>query len=269
MPICFYHPAFWTLVMPFKVLVMTLLLSCASYASELTSMEDWHKSDLTWQLPAEEITELLAGDTSFLALKRAAFTAKAKGTILLIPDWSQHAASPNYLNLLRKEFNDYGWHTLAIAVPDAPFEPDNTALDGYKKQLQQRIEVAMSMALTENSTVIVVAQGSSAALISQLYADKKLQEPRSLILLEAYLPQPEQQRSLALAIAKQQIPTLDLMQQQGNQQVAAQWQLRKQLAKQQQKLLYRQREISGLIAQSETQQRVFKEIYGWLSYQGY
>ena len=41
------------------------------------------------------------------------------------------------------------------------------------------------------------------------------------------------------------------------------------LAKQQQKLLYRQREISGLVAQAETQQRVFKEIYGWLSYQGY
>lgn len=255
--------------MPSKALVLMLLSSFFAQASEPVPIEDWHKADLSWQIPAEEITELLAGDKSFLALKRAAFTAEVKGTILFVPDWSQHASSPKYLNLLRKEFNDYGWDTLAIAVPDAPFNDDIPSLDKYKEQLQQRIEVAMTSAMADNTTVIVVAQGSSAALISQLYADKKLQEPQSLILLEAYLPQAEQQRSLPLAIAKQQVPTLDLMQQQGNQQVAAQWQLRKQLARQQQKLLYRQREISGLIAQAETQQRVFKEIYGWLSYQGY
>ena len=255
--------------MPSKVLVVILLLSSWTCASNPVSVEEWHKSDLSWQLPADEITELLAGDKSFLALKRAAFTAKVKGTILFVPDWSQHASSPKYLNLLRKEFNDYGWDTLAIAVPEAPFENDAPSLDSYKEQLQQRITVAMTSVMTDNSIVVVVAQGSSAALISQLYADKKLQEPQSLVLLEAYLPAADQQRSLALAIAKQQVPTLDLMQQQGNQQIAAQWQLRKQLAKQQQKLLYRQREISGLIAQAETQQRVFKEIHGWLSFQGY
>lgn len=255
--------------MPSKVLAAIMLLSFYVQASEPVPMEDWYNTDLKWQIPAEEITELLAGEKSFLALKRAAFTAKVKGTILFIPDWSQHASSPKYLNLLRKEFNDYGWNTLAIAVPDAPLNDDIPGLTQYKGQLKQRVEVAMTSAMTENSTVIVVAQGSSAALISQLYADKQLQEPQSLILLEAYLPQAEQQRSLPLAIAKQQIPTLDLMQEQGNQQVAAQWQLRKQLARQQQKLLYRQREINGLIAQTETQQRVFKEIYGWLSYQGY
>lgn len=250
-----------------KSLVVLMLLALHLQAAE--SMEDLHKADLSWQLPAEEITELSAGEKTFLALKRSAFTAKTKGTILFIPDWSQHATSPKYLNLLRKEFNDYGWDTLAIAVPDAPFNDDLASLTQYKDQLQQRIEVAMTSALAENSTVIVVAQGSSAAMVSQLYADKKLQEPKSLVLLEAYLPTAEQQRSLPMAIAKQQVPTLDLMQEQGNQQVAAQWQLRKQLAKQQQKLLYRQRQINGLIAQSETQQRVFKEIYGWLSYQGF
>lgn len=252
-----------------KLLVILLLLSCCTQASEPMSMEQWHQSDLSRQLPADEITELLAGDKSFLALKRAAFTAKVKGTILFVPDWSQHASSPKYLNLLRQDFNDYGWDTLAIAVPDAPLENDLPSLENYKAQLQLRVTAAMASIQAGKNAIIVVAQGSSAALISQLYADKKLLEPQSLILLEAYLPQIEQQRSLPLAIARQQVPTLDLMQEQGNQQVAAQWQLRRQLAKQQQKLLYRQREISGLIAQAETQQRVLKEIHGWLSYQGY
>lgn len=255
--------------MPSKISAILLLLSGCVVAAEPASIEEWHKSDLSWQLPADEITELLAGDKSFLALKREAFTAKVKGTILFIPDWSQHAASPKYLNLLRKDFNDYGWNTLAIAVPAAPFENDLPDLDSYKTELQQRITAAMASIQAENNAIIVVAQGSSAALISQLYAEKKLQEPQSLVLLEAYLPLAEQQRGLPLVIAKQQVPTLDLMQEQGNQQVAAQWQLRKQLARQQQKLLYRQREISGLIAQAETQQRVLKEIHGWLSYQGY
>lgn len=252
-----------------KILLFLLLLNGSAQASEHMSMEEWHKSDLSWQLPADEITELMAGDKSFLALKRAAFTAKVKGTILFVPDWSQHAASPKYLNLLRKELNDYGWDTLAIAVPAAPSENETEDLDSYKLQLQQRISAAMASIAANQNAIIVVAQGSSGAFLSQLYADKKLPEPQSLILLEAYLPQAEQQRSLPLAIAKQQVPTLDLMQQQGNQQIAAQWQLRKQLARQQQKLLYRQREISGLMAQAETQQRVLKEIYGWLSYQGY
>lgn len=255
--------------MLFKVVTFLMLVSLTVHGSEPVPMEELHKADLTWQLPAEEITELLAGDKSFMALKRAAFTTTVKGTILLIPDWSQHASSPKYLNLLRTAFNDYGWDTLAIAVPDAPLSDEAAALESYKQLLQQRITAAMTSAMTENSTVVIVAQGSSAAFISQLYADKKLQEPQSLVLLEAYLPQAEQHRSLPLAIAKQQVPTLDLMQEQGNMQVAAQWQLRRQLAKQQQKLLYRQREISGLIAQAETQQRVFKEIHGWLSYQGY
>lgn len=255
--------------MPFKVSALVVLLSLHAQIAEAVSTEEWHKSDLSWQLPADEVSELQAGDKSFLVLKRAAFTPKVKGTILFIPDWSQHAASPKNLNLLRKEFNDYGWDTLAIAVPDAPAEDNMEDLQNYKDQLQQRIEVAMDSAIIENTTVIVIAQGSSAALVSQLYADKKLKEPQSLILLEAYLPQAEQQHGLPLAIAKQQVPTLDLMQQQGNQQVAAQWKKRKQLAIQQQKLLYRQREISGFVAQAETQQRVFKEIYGWLSYQGY
>lgn len=256
-------------MMSSKILAFLILASLYQHSTVAASMEEWHKTDLSWQLPADEITELLVGEQSFLALKRDAFTATVKGTMLFIPDWSQHAASPKNLNLLRKEFNDYGWDTLSIAVPDAPLLDTPEALQNYKDQLQQRVEVAMTTAMTENGTVIVVAQGSSAALVSQLYAEKKLPEPQSLVLLEAYLPQVEQQRGLALAIAKQQVPTLDLMQQQGNQHVAAQWQLRKQLAKQQQKLLYRQREITGLIAQAETQHRVFKEIYGWLSYQGY
>jgi len=252
-----------------QILALVLLFSLSAHASEPVTMEEWHKADLSWQLPADEITELLVGDKSFLALKRAAFTAKVKGTILFVPDWSQHASSPKYLNLLRKDFNDYGWNTLAIAVPDAPLSDDTEGLQRYKDQLQQRVDVAMTSAMTDNSTVVIVAQGSSAALLSQLFADKKLKEPQSLVLVEAYLPAVEQQRSLPLAIAKQQVPTLDLMQEQGNNQIAGQWTLRKQLAKQQKKLLYRQREISGLIAQAETQQRVFKEIQGWLSFQGY
>ena len=101
--------------MPSKLSAIVFLLSGGVLAAEPTSLEQWHQSDLSWQLPADEITELLAGDKSFLALKRAAFTAQVKGTILLLPDWSQHASSPKYLNLLRKEFNDYGWNTLSIA----------------------------------------------------------------------------------------------------------------------------------------------------------
>ena len=253
-----------------KIFILLLtLLSLSAYSSEPGSAEQWHKSDLTWQLPAEEITELLAGEQSFLALKRPAYTAKVKGTILFVPDWSQHAASPKYLNLLRQQFNDYGWDTLSIAVPDQPNPDDTAGLTSYREQLQQRMIAAMTSAAPAGAAVIIVAQGSSAALLSQLFAEKKLQEPQSLILLEAYLPQEEQQRSLPLAIAKQQVPTLDMMQNKGNHQVAAQWKLRKQLARQQQKLMYRQREISGLIVQAETQQRVFKEIQGWLRFQGY
>lgn len=255
--------------MYFRLFIFTLLLTTYLPSSAVLATEEWHKADLSWQLPPDELTELMAGDKSFLALKRAAFTAKVKGTILFVPDWSQHASSPKYLNLLRKEFNDYGWDTLSIAVPDSPLSDDNQSFESYKEELQKRLEAAMSSATTTNSTVIVVAQGSSAAFISKLYAEKKLREAQSLILLEAYLPQTDQQNSLPLAIATQQVPTLDLRQEQGNAQVAAQWKLRKQLATQQQKLLYRQREISGLIAQAETQQRVFKEIRGWLSFQGY
>ncbi len=93
-----------------KSLVVLLLLSCCTATSEPMSMEQWNQSDLSFGNYLQmKSPNYWLGHQSFLALKRAAFTAKVKGTILFIPDWSQHAASPKYLNLLRKEFNDYGW----------------------------------------------------------------------------------------------------------------------------------------------------------------
>ena len=73
---------------------------------------------LVAELPPEEIVNLpLIEDQTFLALEMTALSAKPKGQVLMLPGDRQHPNWPLGIAPLRQVLPEYGWTTLAIALP--------------------------------------------------------------------------------------------------------------------------------------------------------
>lgn len=252
------------------LLVLLFYCSTTVTAAELAaSSESLHTQDLQRQLASAEFSTLQAGEQQFMTLYKPAMTAFNKGTVVLLPDWSQHAASPRMINLLRQQLVDYGWNTLSVMVPDPlPLTYAENLLT-YQNELLLRLQAVMSKVQSSTGSVVIVAQGSSGAILNQLYQSSELAKPDALVLLSAYLAEPALNDAVSLALATHKIPTLDIQQQQDNAFVLASSKLRQQLVRKHIKELYRQRLLPGSMDDTLNQQWVFNEINGWLSYLGY
>ena len=245
--------------------LLLLLMLCSFAALAQNSTEQNNTADLTRQILAEEV-QMLGTEPQFLVLQRDAMTPSTRGTVLLIPDATEHAASAKHIDALRQQLNDYGWNTLAVMPPNTT-EILNTdeAVQRYQNALQQRVSQAQQQAMQNAGSIVVIAQGNSAAILNRLYMTSALPEPAALILLGAYLPDEQQNRALARAIASHPIPTLDINHSRDNRFVKTQLQLRQKLANKLLKPVYRQRLIAGSGYNTDVQQWVLQEIYGWLT----
>jgi hypothetical protein len=250
-----------------RLLGVVLLMLCSSllplHAAAL-STEQNRTADLQRQFSADETLQLSAQQQDFLLLQRENMTSYTKGTVLLLPDASEHVASPKHIDNLRQQLTDYGWHTLALMLPPLPHNLSADNLSEYQSTLLERVKAAQQQAQQQPGVTIVIAQGSSAAILNQLYASAQLSEPAAFIMLGAYLPDVTLNTQMAKALATHQVPTLDISHQQDNAFVTSQLRLRRQLASKHLKAVYRQRMITGSGYDTDTQQWVFHEIYGWL-----
>ena len=220
------------------------------------------EADLQRQFPDTERVQLSA-DSTFMALSRPRMTGYQKGTVVLIADINEHAASPKYINYLRLNLTELGWNTLSIMPPAiASFDP--SSIDSYQQQLQQRTAAAITYASREPGAIVIIAQGSSAAIINQLYAEQQLPNVMALIIVGAYLPELALNKQLAEAIAAHTIPVLDINNSLDNRFVLTQLKQRQQLVKKNFKAIYRQRLITGSGYDASSQDWVLQEIYGWL-----
>ncbi|MBU1308162.1 MAG: alpha/beta hydrolase family protein [Gammaproteobacteria bacterium] len=246
-------------------LLLLLLFSAGLQAEPAASQEQNNTADLTRQLPAEEI-RMLGSQSPFMVLQRNSLTAATKGTVILVADGNEHAASAKQIDILRQHLNEYGWNTLSVMPP--PSEDllhTSEALQQYQSALQQRLSAAAELASQQAGSIIVIAQGNSAAALNHLYAAGQLTEPAALVLLGAYLPDEQLNKALATAIASHQVPTLDINLQYDNRFVVSQLKLRRQLANKLFKPVYRQRLLSGSGYNNDMQLWVLQEIYGWLT----
>jgi len=251
------------------ILFFGVAFSCAAisfFSCAITlSSEQNFSADLQRKLPAEEILQLSAQQQNFMLLQRENMTSYTKGTAILLPDASEHPASPKYIDTLRQQLTDYGWHTLALMPPSLPIDLTEANLADYQQALLERLKAAQQQAQLNPGVTIVIAQGSSAAIINQLYASAQLAEPAAFIMLGAYLPNAALNREIAKAIATQQVPTLDISNENDSRLVTNQLRQRRQLTDKYLKAIYRQRLVGGSGYHSDSQQWVFNEIYGWLN----
>ena len=104
----------------FYIVVVILMLSRIATASVWD--ETIANADLQRQLNPSQIHALKTGEQDFVSLQLAAMTHFVRGTVILVPDWSDHPASPRAVEHLRQFLVDYGWNTMAIMVPPAVSE---------------------------------------------------------------------------------------------------------------------------------------------------
>lgn len=233
----------------------------------LHASESWTTLDLQRQIPSEQIIMLKNGEQEFLTLELENMTPFNKGTMILIPDWSQHAASPRAIDFLRTQFIDYGWNTMTMMVPDPLPSLDTESYVAYQTEFQNRLAEVFKQASKKPGNLIIVAQGSSGAIINTMLQEGKITTLQGLVLLSAYVQDVSMNKAMAKALSQHKIPTLDIMQASDNTYVQSTQSLRLQLTRKHMKELYRQRILPRPIEQES--EWLFKEIYGWLNYIGY
>jgi len=298
------------------------------------------KADFSRQLAAPQIQQGSTQSHVVLWLDHPAMTPFQKGNVILLPDQSQHAASPRLINFLRQHMPDFGWHTRAMQVPalpatandhvaallppiDSPDVVTTTAVDAdatdataandtgaangsssatthntgstkgqdanltttvpedsaenassgaelleYQQQLAEQLSLIVAQQRSAGATIII-AEGSSAAVVNHLIKNNKLQNIGAVILISAYIAAPKLNADAALAMAQHNVPVLDISFSGDNRFVLQQQHYRAQLARKYIKELYRQRQITSWPQHEMEQQWVWKEIYGWLSHIGY
>lgn len=297
-------------------------------------------ADFLRQLPAAQIQQGNTPTHTVLWLDQPAMTPFQKGNVILLPDQSQHAASPRLINFLRNQLPDFGWHTRALQVPALPAtandhlavslpqsettstntaasnavasrntetsnpatssaetsstetsSPENATAQGtdattpasastsddtssgpelldYQRLLAEQLSYIVAQQRSTGATIII-AEGSSAAVVNHLIKNNKLQNVNAVILISAYIAAPKLNADAALAMAQHSVPVLDISFSSDNRFVLQQQHYRAQLARKYIKELYRQRQITSWPQHEMEQQWVWKEIYGWLSHIGY
>lgn len=277
----------------FYIFILSLFfISCTSWAAESEdvdvkappTLESIYQQDLYHYLQGDEIKQILAGDSEFSALYRDHTAAQAKGVVLLFPDWSSPANNQLGLDYLRKELNDYGWVSYALNVPDqiplntttaltnealfhAPDLPvlSEAELSTYKLLLTSRIKAIYQQALEHPGFIIIIAQGSTSAMIAEFLATKPEEEVDAVILLSSFLPDPALNRDLSNTITKVIAPVLDIYHTHDNNWVLSEVSNRKKANRKAHKLDYRQRELFGNNDSSLQHARLLKEVYGFLT----
>lgn len=247
----------------FFVYATLLLLLISLPLSQLHAHEQQTITDLQRQLPEWEFTQIGTQQDTFTILHRPAMTAFEKGALLLIPDASLHPATPRQLNFLRQAFNDVGWHTIAFMPPPSPINGQSSS-----EALQQRLNLLLSDSDMPSGHLVILAQGSSANLLTQFDWVAMSRQTDALILLSSYETDPAINRELAQRVGALPIPTLDIAHQQDHLHIQQTLAQRQQWSRKSANLLYRQRLLNGHAEHEASQQLMYKEVYGWLSYLG-
>jgi hypothetical protein len=245
------------------IMLAAVLLILPAMANEQN-----HLADLQRQLPDDELLQLNTQQETFLVLQRDTLTSYTKGTAILISDTSEHAASPKHIDHLRQQLPLHGWYTLALMPPELSTPLVDQNQTDYHQRVLRRLKAVQQQALKQPGSIIIIAQGNSAAVINRLLADGELTEPVAFVMLGAYLSDPQLNRRIADALAQQQVATLELAHQFDNPRVAQQLLRRQQLANKALKAVYRQRQLTGSGYHADVQVWALKEIVGWLSSMG-
>ncbi len=241
------------------------------------SIDSLYKKDLQHYLTKSQLQQLLVGSDEIITLINEQTTANAKGVAILLPNWQQMATSPQAINYLREKLPQQGWTTITIQPPVKPNnypsiklnateqkEENSKALAHYKEKLAAILTKVMKQAANYPGIFLMIAEGSNAALLIELYQEKKLGHPATLIILSAHLLTEYDNKQVASTLARLEIPVLDLYLNRDNLQAIYSAPLRLAESKRQLKVYYQQKKLDNIYTGYYPKETLLAAINGWL-----
>lgn len=136
-------------------------------------------------------------------------------------------------------------------------------IEKYQERLATVMKSTLQQARRFPGYYVVVAEGTSAAWLNKMYAERKLGKPHAMIVIAPYMPEHKLNSQVALNIAQSGAPTLDFYSQSDNRWALSTVKDREKTSKKYFKLNYRQREVFGLPGTQTKHELMLREIYGW------
>jgi len=278
-----------------RFLFCSLFFSLSASVSAAIDQQLLHDLDLRRALFSDEYSTIKVAEQDMVLIIQENTTAISRGVAMLITDSGTSLSSQQGLAPLVKQLNDLGWVTMLVPNPASDlFLPEENILteeqqdeqlpmsikasvsqlnqqvfDEHLERLSLIMQASLEQAKAYPGFVLVIAQGTSAASLSQLYAENKINAPDALVVISPYWPDRKFNNQLANFLASTPMPVLDIYSQWDNSWSQASTKMRKIAAIRALKLQYRQREIIGVGLTQQPASYVSKEIYGWLSHMGW
>ncbi|WP_445400693.1 DUF3530 family protein [Zobellella sp. An-6] len=185
------------------------------------------------------------------------------GTLLIWPELDQ----PHWWLAMAEYWQQRGWDFLLL-LPD----PGQQAFDPVSEQPsqaqqdwleQQALRLNEALAGTESEPpLVVMVQGSAALWFQQLIDAGRSRAPDALALLDAHPRVAEQQRMLAISLARSSYPVLDIHGRADDAATSANRQRRRQQAARQEKTDYETQRLSAHAL-------LERQLAGWLMRRGW
>jgi len=240
------------------------------------------KDDLKHYLNQAQITPILAGAEDHLTLISTNTTPNNKGVMILVPDWQQSASTPKALNYLYEMLPDQGWTTIKVQPPNKPKnypsvglnqterdEENNKSLEDYQKKLSLIIQAVTEKATNYPGIIVVVAEGSNASILINIYEQSNNEKPVALVMLSSHLNDDKNNLQTAINLSQLDLPVLDLYLKRDHPLVKSNSLLRKKYVNQEFKANYRQQQLNNITSSYYPKAKLLKTINGWLKSTGW
>jgi hypothetical protein len=204
-------------------------------------------------------------------------TQNNKGVAILLPEWQQNAINPKAINFLRKGLPDKGWTTISVQAPNMPdnypshalklserTEENNKILAPYKKKLQTLMTAVMEQAKNYPGIFLVIAQGSHAAILIDIYEENGDIKPTALVMLSSYMFTDAANEHFAQNVALSELPVLDLFLKKDHPRAKSSAQLRQKYSNKEMKTSFRQKQLYNFNTGYYPKETLLREINGWL-----
>jgi hypothetical protein len=270
------------------VLLFTLPVSAAVDKQLLSTL------DLKRALFSDQYIKLKVAEQDLLVVLNENTNAIARGVAILLIQSNTTLTSKQGLAPLVAPLTELGWVTMLVPSPETEFltarevlvdDSENTlepasvispvkqltqaTLDEHLEKLRLIMQAVDEKAKEYPGFVLVIAQGTSAASLTQLYVQQSLVSPDAMVVIAPFWPDRTYNNQLATDLANTSMPVLDLHSDRDNSWSINNIALRKVATVRALKLQYRQRQIIGSSDMELAAPYISKEIYGWLSHMGW
>lgn len=279
----------------FYCLIMFPSIGLSQSGEQSVAAEQQKAADLTYHLSDQhyEQVEVQAGELSLPVIVSTSNVPISKGAAILLTDVGKTQFSSAIINPLMDELNNHGWNTLSIFSPSVglayqgtvpenevstedtlkPFEAispfSETNYEQHEQQLLLFMNGVMQRAGQYPGFAMVIAEGTSAAWLTKLYAERKLRLPDALVVINPYWPDPIMNQQIPNFIIQAALPILDIYNRSDNIWTASTRQQRLKSATVGLKPQYRQRELIGLSYGNNQGAYLSNEIVGWTRFLGW